>query len=80
MNRYEDKALGYAETYGICSYKVQGSKMVYYTSYPCTSHLEDRATYKCTVDLEIMDEVREEMSRYYKPYKHIGKCQVLYMA
>ena len=72
---HEERAMAYAEKYGICEYIVKGGTMVYYTAWPA-----ERTTYKVTVDLEAVSETREPMKRYYKPFKHIGKCQVNYMA
>lgn len=72
---YEERAMAYAEHYGIVEFKVKGKAMIYYTSWPM-----ERTTYKVTVNLDIIYETREAMRRYYKPYKHIGGVQVNYMA
>ena len=57
-----NKAISYAEKYGILEYKIFGKSMVYYTNY-----LNERITYKVTVNLEKMKEKsREKMSRYYQ--------------
>ena len=57
-----NKATLYAEKYGILEYKIFGKSMVYYTNY-----LNERITYKVTVNLEKMKEKsREKMSRYYQ--------------
>ena len=69
----EQRALDYAEWYGITSYKIKDGKMIYYTSW----HYE-RTTYKCIVNLDTMEETREPMTRYYKPNKKIGGLNVLY--
>jgi hypothetical protein len=60
---YEQKALLFAEKYGIIEYKVRKDKMIYYTSYPM-----EHMTYKCIVDLKIMKEARTHLKRYYKKY------------
>lgn len=76
MEGYELKALIYAEDHGIIEYHVTGSKMIYYTAFPL-----ERMTYKAVVNLDTMEEVRTEMSKYYKPFKFIaGKYQVNYCA
>lgn len=72
---YEERAMAYAEHYGIVEFKVKDNAMIYYTSWPM-----ERTTYKVTVNLDIIHETREAMRRYYKPYKHIGDVQVNYMA
>ena len=57
-----NKAISYAEKYGILEYKLIGNSMVYYAN-----HLNERATYKVTVNLETMKEKsREKMSQYYQ--------------
>ena len=57
-----NKAILYAEKYGVLEYKLIGKSMVYYAN-----HLSERATYKVTVNLEKMKEKsREKMSRYYQ--------------
>ena len=68
----EDLALEYAEKYGIIEYKVIGSEMIYYKTYPM-----EHTTYKCVVDLKLGYEKRIALNRYYKPYGYIGKVQVL---
>jgi hypothetical protein len=67
MKDYEHIALCFAEEYGIIEYHVKGNEMIFYTSFPL-----ERMTYKAVVNLDTMDEVRTEMSKYYKPYAHIG--------
>ena len=57
-----NQATLYAEKYGVLEYKLIGKSMVYYSNY-----LNERATYKVTVNLEKMKEKsREKMSRYYQ--------------
>ena len=57
-----NQAISYAEKYGILEYKIHGKSMVYYTNY-----LNERITYKVTVNLVKMKEKsREKMSRYYQ--------------
>ena len=57
-----NQATLYAEKYGVLEYKLIGKSMVYYSNY-----LNDRTTYKVTVNLEKMKEKsREKMSRYYQ--------------
>ena len=58
----ENKATLYAEKYGVLEYKLIGKSMVYYAN-----HLNERATYKVTVNLETMKEKsRKALKRYYK--------------
>ena len=57
-----NKATLYAEKYGIVEYKIVDKSMVYYSNY-----LNERTTYKVTVNLETMKEnSRKKMSRYYQ--------------
>ena len=69
----EDNALFYAEQCGIPEYTVKGNNMIYYSSFPL-----EKATYRCIVDLNTMNEHREQMSKYYKPDAKIGGTQVNY--
>lgn len=58
----ENKATLYAEKYGILEYKIVDKNMVYYSNY-----LNDRVTYKVTVNLVTMKEKsRLLMKRYYQ--------------
>jgi len=61
----ENKALKYAEKYGIIDYKVTDNIMIYYSSY-----VGEHTTYKCIVDLTTFHETRQAMKRYNK--KHIN--------
>lgn len=57
------KALIFANTHGIVSYKLFNNHMVYYVSYP--QYLANkRYTIKCVVDLKDMTEKREQLKRY----------------
>ncbi len=56
MKNYEEKALLFAEKYGVIEYEVQGNTMVYYQTYT----LENR-TIKATVNLDTMEETREQI-------------------
>ena len=57
-----NQATLYAEKYGVLEYKLIGKSMVYYSNY-----LNDRTTYKVTVNLEKMKEKsRKALKRYYK--------------
>ena len=57
-----NKAILYAEKYGILDYKVIGKTMVYYANY-----LNENTTYKVTVNLVTMKEKsRLPMKRYYQ--------------
>lgn len=67
----KQKALCYAEKYGICEYKVTGNEMIYYKSYRM-----EHSTIKAVVNLDTMTETRSYMRRYYRPWVHIGKVQV----
>lgn len=54
MTDYKQKALLFAERYGIINYKVNGSKMVYYESF-------SSAKYKAVVNLKTMVETRKQI-------------------
>ena len=69
--KYEHLALLFCEKYGIIEYKVEGNKLVFYSTYTY-----ERRTFKSVVDLDTMKETKTQMSKYYKPYKHIGKLAV----
>lgn len=76
MEPYEDKALRYAERYGVIEYHVKGNKMIYYMSYPL-----ERATMKVVVDLDAMKEdERIRLKGYYPSYSSLigGKYQANY--
>lgn len=68
---YEQRALRYAEKYGIIEYRVIKDTMVFYTSYP-----SQHATYKSAVNLDTYEEENRKLKRYYKPYARIGTLQV----
>lgn len=52
----------YAEKYGVLEYKIVGKNMIYYSNY-----LNERITYKVTVNLEKMKEKsRLPLKRYYQ--------------
>lgn len=68
----EAKALWFAEAYGIVEYLVRGDKMIFYKTYP-----RERRTFKSVVDLNTMKETRTQVKRFYKPFAHIGKTQVM---
>lgn len=74
---YDLEALKYAEKYGIIEYHVKGNEMIYYTSWPM-----EHSTYRVVVNLDTLDEVRTEMSRYYRAYDSLigGRYQANYMA
>lgn len=55
---YRDKAIRYAERYGIVSFTVKGNKMTYKEKLP----LEKR-TMNVTVNLDTMTESRKEQTR-----------------
>lgn len=61
MMNNENKALLYAEQYGIVNYNIKTSNMIYYINYPM-----EHNTYKCIVDLKTMQEKRICLKRYYK--------------
>lgn len=75
MNNYENKALLYAEEYGIIEYYVRGNKMIYYSSFPL-----EHSTIKAVVNLDTMTETRKYLNRYYKAYSALigGKYQANY--
>ena len=59
----EQKALEYAEKYGILDYKIKGNRMIYYANYP--EYLsEPRKTYKVTVRLDTMKEERQKLTKW----------------
>ncbi len=65
-----ERAIEYAETYGIIDYKVTGTKMVYYANYPVVQY-EKRRTYKVIVDLNKMKECsRERLKRWNRNGNH----------
>lgn len=59
-----NKAIRYAEKYGVVEFHMSGKKMIYYSSFPM-----EKTTYRCVVDLETMSEKRTPLRKYYKPYK-----------
>lgn len=62
MTVYEVRALNWAETYGIVSYKVNGCKMIYNISYP--AYLSNKAyTVQHIVDLRTMQESTRRLNR-----------------
>lgn len=54
---YDQKALIYAEKYGVISYSVEGNSMTYYEE--ALESFEQLAAYKATVNLDTMKESRE---------------------
>lgn len=70
-----EKAIRYAEKYGVVEFHMSGENMIYYSSFPM-----EKTTYKCVVDLETMSEKRTPLRKYYKPYKAkiCGKYQANY--
>lgn len=74
--RNKQKALIYAEKYGIIEYHIEGNTMVYYSSFP----LEHR-TIKAEVNLDTMTEKRKYLRKYYIAYSDDridGKYQANY--
>ena len=74
--RNEQKALLYAEKYGIIEYHVEGNKMIYYSSFPL-----EHSTIEAVVNLDTMTEKRKYLRKYYKAYsddKIDGKYQSNY--
>jgi hypothetical protein len=64
MKDYENKAIIYAEKYGIIEYTVNGNKMTYYANYPAYLS-ESRRTYKIVVNLDTMkEESRTQLKRW----------------
>lgn len=60
---YNDRALRWAERYGILNYKVNKNLMIYYVSYP--AYLRNpRYTIKHTVNLDTMRETTEPCKRF----------------
>ena len=62
---YINKALQYSEHYGIVEYTTATNLMIYYTSYPEYLH-NKRYTIKTIVNLDTMQEQREQLKRYNK--------------
>lgn len=62
---YKNKALLFAEKYGVVEYKVKNDSMIFYASYPM-----EHNTYKCNVNLKNMKETRTCLKRYYKEYTY----------
>lgn len=58
------RAIEYAEKYGILDFKVKGNRMTYYANYPAYLKEPDR-TYKVTVRLDTMKEERQLLNKYY---------------
>jgi hypothetical protein len=57
MAMYEQKALIYAEKYGIIEYRVKGSKMMYKEVFPT------EGTYQVVVNLDTMKEEKRTNTR-----------------
>ena len=74
---YEHTAILYAERYGICEFHITDNEMIYYTSFPM-----EHMTYRAVVNLDTLEETREAMRGYYKPYSALisGRYQANYMA
>ena len=76
MDKYEYRALCFAEHNGILEYKVVKNQMIFYSSFPL-----EHSTIKAVVDLDTLKETRDYLKRYYKAYdKKIGGIQVNYCA
>ena len=59
----ENRAIRYAEEFGILEWKRKGNRMIYYTNYP--SYLsEPKRTYKVTVRLNSMTEERQLLTKW----------------
>ena len=65
QSNYTAKATLYAEKYGIIEYTTTASTMIYLISYPAYLN-NKRYTVKATVDLNTMQEQREQLKRYNK--------------
>ncbi len=61
MADYENKALQFAETYGIIDYKVKGNKMIFYEIFHTDSSLTKKIKYKIVIDLRTMTETRKAL-------------------
>lgn len=55
---YNQKALLFAEKYGIVEYKVNKNSMIYYENFPL-----ERNTYKCIVNLNTMKEQKKSIKK-----------------
>ena len=69
----EQKALEYAERYGILDYKVKGNRMIYYANYPAYLS-EPKKTYKVTVRLNTMKEDRQKLTKW-NPKGNVNMCK-----
>ena len=58
------RAIEYAEKYGILDFNVKGNRMVYYANYPAYLS-EPNRTYKVIVRLDTMKEERKLLNKYY---------------
>lgn len=57
---YENKAVSYAERYGIIEYRVSKNEMIYYQTYPTGG------TYDVRVNLDTMKETRSKLNLHLK--------------
>ena len=63
MTDYNNKALLFAEKYGIFDYTVKHSRMIYYTNYPPYLH-NKRYTIKTIINLRTMQEQKIKLKKY----------------
>lgn len=68
---YDDKALKYAEHYGIITYRVKGNTMIYNQNYNNTEFINGRwvskpCTYQTIVNLDTGNELRNKLKRLQK--------------
>lgn len=63
---YEEKAIHYAEKYGIIDFKVKGNKMIYYESF-------HDGTYKSEVNLDTLVEGRKLLNIRKSKIKSLDK-------
>jgi len=58
QTEYDERALRYAERYGIVTYKVKGNEMHYTEEFRA-----EKSKYRVTVNLDSMTETRKEVRR-----------------
>ena len=68
---YNNKALGYAEHYGILTYRVKGNLMIYNQNYNNTEFVGNKCvknpcTYQRTINLDTGEETSKKLHRLQK--------------
>jgi RimJ/RimL family protein N-acetyltransferase len=65
---YNEKAIKYAERYGIVTYRLKGKYLIYNQNYKNTEFIDGKwrdnhCTYQRTVDLETLQETSKKLER-----------------